>query len=322
VLTRAGLSAAEESVYLALVRQGSAPVTELADRTGRAPAQVRRAVAGLEREGFVHRTPAPEERVVPVPPELAVEQYIRRRQEELERTRAAAHLLAEEAHQRANGRRTEELIEIVSGRAAVSRAFDRVQRTARRTMRVMVAPPYAGPVAVNRTQLDREAAGVRYRAVYDTTALDDPMIGANVATHVRAGEQARLADAVPTKLAVADRTLALLPLSWSSSAHDAALLVHPCGLLHALVALFEIVWAQATPLSVTGADGVATVASLSAGDRHLLSLLVAGLTDEAAGARLGISRRTVVRRVQHLMKLTNARSRLQLGWQARERGWL
>jgi hypothetical protein len=26
--------------------------------------------------------------------------------------------------------------------------------------------------------------------------------------------------------------------------------------------------------------------------------------------------------VQHLMELTHSRSRLQLGWQARERGWL
>jgi DNA-binding NarL/FixJ family response regulator len=53
---------------------------------------------------------------------------------------------------------------------------------------------------------------------------------------------------------------------------------------------------------------------MSADDRHLLSLLVAGLTDEAAGARLGISRRTVARRVQQLMERTNSRSRLQLGW--------
>jgi hypothetical protein len=35
-----------------------------------------------------------------------------------------------------------------------------------------------------------------------------------------------------------------------------------------------------------------------------------------------MSRRTVVRRVHHLMTVSGARSRLQLGWQARERGWL
>lgn len=264
---------------------------------------------------------------MPVPPELAVEQLIRRRQEELERTREAAHRLAAEAQNRSSNRRTEELIEIVSGRSAVGQAFDRVQRTARREVRVLVAPPYADPAAVNRTQLDREAAGVTYRAVYDVTALDDPAIAGNLATHVRSGEHARLAESLPTKLAVADRELALLPLAWTASAHDAALLVHPCGLLDALVALFETVWAQATPMAMTDmamtdAAGPSADAAVSADDRHLLSLLVAGLTDDAAGARLGISRRTVVRRVQQLMQRTGSRSRMQLGWQARERGWL
>jgi sugar-specific transcriptional regulator TrmB/DNA-binding CsgD family transcriptional regulator len=322
VLRAAGLSAAEESTYLVLVRQGAASVPQLADRLGLTEARVRRAVSGLEREGFVHRTPPPQERVVPVPPELAVEQLIRRRQEELERTRAGAHRLAAEAQGRASNRRTEELIEIVSGRDAVALAFDRLQRTARREIRVLVAPPYAIPKGMNATQLDRESDGVTYRAVYDTTALADAEFATSVAAHIRAGEQARLAEALPTKLAVADRELALLPLAWTTSAHDAALMVHPCGLLDALVALFETVWAQATPLSLDRAEGLAPAEAISADDRHLLSLLVAGLTDEAAGVRLGLSRRTVVRRVQILMERTRSRSRLQLGWQARERGWL
>ena len=322
MLRTVGLSAAEEATYLALVRQGAAPVAQLADRVGLTVAQVRRAVATLEREGFLHRTPPPQERIVPVPPDLAVEQFVQRRHAELDRTREAAHRLAAEVSNRSAGRRTEELIEIVSGRAAVGRAFDRVQRIARQEMRVLVAPPYAVPKEVNPTQLDREASGVTYRAVYDVTALADGEFVASVATHIRSGEQARIVEALPTKLAVADRELALLPLAWTSLAHDTALLVHPCGLLDALVALFETVWAQGTPLSVTGAGGLAGTGSISAEDQHLLSLLVAGLTDEAVGSRLGISRRTVVRRVQGLMERTGSRSRLQLGWQARERGWL
>jgi sugar-specific transcriptional regulator TrmB/DNA-binding CsgD family transcriptional regulator len=322
VLGPAGLSAAEEAAYLALVRQGGATLTQLTARTELTPAQVRRAVLSLQRKGFVHHTPAPEERVVPGPPELAVEQQVRRRQEELEGVRAAAHRLAQEARSRASNRRTEELIEIVSGRAAVAQAFDRLQRAARQQMRVLVAPPYAVPKDVNRQQLERQAAGITYRAVYDVDALTDPGFVKSVVVHVQEGEHARLAHGLPTKLAVADRELALLPLAWTRSAHDAALLVHPCGLLDALIALFETVWTQATPLSVAGSADLAAAATVSAADRHLLSLLVAGLTDEAVGARLGLSRRTVVRRVQHLMELTNSRSRMQLGWQARERGWL
>ncbi|GAA3109294.1 hypothetical protein GCM10010530_35770 [Kribbella aluminosa] len=86
--------------------------------------------------------------------------------------------------------------------------------------------------------------------------------------------------------------------------------------------MFETVWNRASPLSVTDSDGLRPEEALSSEDRHLLSLLVAGLTDDAAGARLGISRRTVARRVQQLMEQTHSRSRLQLGWHARDRGWL
>jgi predicted transcriptional regulator len=318
----ADLSEIKEATYLALIRQGSASVGQLAERVGLSVTQVRRAVAALQREGFIHRTPPPEELVVAVPPDLAVEQFIRQQEQDLIRTREAAQRLAAEAYRRPTSRRTEELIEIVSGQSAVGWAFDRVQQTAQKEFRGLVAPPYVASAEVNQMQLDRQAAGIAYRVVYDSSALADPLLSASTVTHVRAGEQARIADALPTKLAIADRELALLPLDWTTSAHDAALLVHPCNLLDALVALFETVWIRASPLSVTDAAGLTAEATMSAEDRYLLSLLVAGLTDDAAGARLGISRRTVARRVQQLMELTNSRSRLQLGWQARERGWL
>jgi len=322
MLESTGLGADNETTYLTLIRQGAASLEELADRLERPVDDVRRSVDLLQSEGFVHRTPPPRELVVPVPAELAVDQLIQRQEDELERIRKAAYRLAAEASNQGGARRTEELIEIVTGQTAVGLAFDRVQRTARQEMRELVAPPYAASAEVNSTQLARQAAGVTYRVVYDSSALADAVLAASAVSHVRAGEQARIADDLPTKLAVADRALALLPLDWVTPAQDAALLVHPCSLLDALVALFETVWIRASPLSVTASDSLSAAEAMSADDRHLLSLLVAGLTDDAAGARLGISRRTVARRVQLLMEQTNSRSRLQLGWHARERGWL
>ncbi len=319
MLEAAGLGTIEESTYLDLVRRGPATVNELADRAGITLPRTRRAVTGLHRKGLVHRTPPPHDLVVPVPPDLAVDHLIQRRREELERVRETAQQLVAESHERAASRRADRLVEIVP---LGSTAFDQVQRTARTEMRVLVAPPYASGRRLNQTQLDRGPAGVVYRTVYGNEALEEPGFMATLATYVRAGEQARLTHTVPIKLAIADRTLALLPLDWTSQTPDAAVLVHPCGLLDALVALFESIWALATPLTLTGPDSVAALAEISAEDHELLSLLVAGLTDEAAGTRLGMSRRTVVRRVQHLMAVTGARSRLQLGWRARDRGWL
>lgn len=321
MLEAAGLSAAEEAVYLALLRKGAASADQLASRTQQAPTRVTRAVAGLHRKGLVHRTPPPSDLIVPVPPDLAFDQLIQRRREDLERVREAAQQLSAESRARSTSRRTGELIEIVQGRGGVRGAFERVQHAARSEMRVLVAPPYAATAQVNQTQLAR-GVDVTYRAVYTTEALAEPGFMAAVSEHVLAGEQARLAPVVPTKLAIADRTLALLPLSWTAAAQDTALLVHPCGLLDALVALFEGVWTTASPLVITGPAEVRPLEAVDKHDRQLLSLLVAGMTDEAAGARLGMSRRTVVRRVQHMMAATGAQSRIQLGWRVRERGWL
>ena len=321
MLEPAGLTTAEESAYLALLRQGSATVDQLAARAGRTTAQISRAVTGLHRKGLVHRTPPPHGLVVPVPPDQAIDQLIQRQHAELDRAREAAHRLAAQSRDRTAGKSTGELIEIVQGRTSVQRAFDRVQRMAHSQMRVLVAPPYAATSKVNAVQLDR-GPDVVYRAVYTVEALSEPGFLQAIGEHVRAGEHARLAPAVPTKLAIADHSLALLPLVWSEAAQDSAVLVHPCALLDALVALFEGVWAAASPLVLTGTGEVAPLGEISGDDRRLLSLLVAGMTDEAAGARLGMSRRTVVRRVQHLMETAGAQSRLQLGWRARELGWL
>ncbi|MGW3614093.1 helix-turn-helix domain-containing protein [Micromonospora sp. NPDC005163] len=321
MLEPAGLTTAEESAYLGLLRQGSATVDQLARRTGRPTTQISRAVAGLHRKGMVHRTPPPHGLVVPVPPDEAIEQLIQRQHAELDRVREAAHALAAQTRDRTAGRRTGELIEIVQGQASVQRAFDRVQRVAKATMRMLVAPPYAAAEQVNRVQMER-GREITYRVVYTIDALADPATLAAAGEHVRNGEIARLAPSVPTKLAAADRTLALLPLVLTDAAQDAAVLVHPCALLDALVALFEGVWSTASPLGLSGAGEVTARGEISDEDRKLLSLLVAGMTDETAGARLGMSRRTVVRRVQHLMETAGAQSRLQLGWRARERGWL
>jgi hypothetical protein len=53
--------------------------------------------------------------------------------------------------------------------------------------------------------------------------------------------------------------------------------------------------------------------------RQLLRLLLA---DAAADRLLGLSPRSVERRVHELMTLAGARSRAQLGWRATWRGWI
>ena len=169
---------------------------------------------------------------------------------------------------------------------------------------------------------DLNGRGVRYRVVVERSVLDLPDGIAQLTAALGRDEQVRVVDQVPTKLVVADRSLAMVPLT-SHSAEPAALVVHASGLLELLSGLFESVWRDALPLRL-GASGVAE--QLPDGpdvtDLEVLSLLLAGLTDASVAKQLDLGLRTVQRRVKHLMELTGVTTRLQLGWHAYERGWV
>lgn len=68
--------------------------------------------------------------------------------------------------------------------------------------------------------------------------------------------------------------------------------------------------------------GDASPSGLAADDSELLELLASGLTDAAIGRRLGVSYRTVQRRVRTLMMRLEAATRFQAGSRAVHRGWL
>ncbi|WP_399497911.1 hypothetical protein [Streptomyces sp. P17] len=50
-------------------------------------------------------------------------------------------------------------------------------------------------------------------------------------------------------------------------------------------------------------------------------MLLAGLTDLTAATQLGLSPRTLHRRLRHLMDLAGVRTRMQLGAHAVRHGW-
>lgn len=136
---------------------------------------------------------------------------------------------------------------------------------------------------------------------------------------VEAGEQARVLPSVPVKLLIIDEAYALVSLSIKEAdVVNTMLVVQPCGLLSALVALFEQSWQNALPLH----GGTARPGGLAPGDRRLLRLLAGGASDEVIARELGISRRTFFRRLQILMARLGAANRFQMALQAQRAGWL
>ena len=171
-------------------------------------------------------------------------------------------------------------------------------------------------------EFDALARGVRYRAIYERAMLLEPGALAVVERGVRAGEQARVLDRLPVRLAVVDGRTAVCPLVPDRDGGEpTAAVIGRSQLLDALLALFESHWLMATPLG-TPADRAGTGYQPDGDEARLLSLFVAGVPDKSIASQLGVSRRTVQRRLADLMAAAGVDTRPGLAFQAARRGWI
>ncbi|MGE7390653.1 helix-turn-helix domain-containing protein [Streptomyces sp. NPDC004126] len=312
-----GLDEGQETAYRALVALGAAEVPDLAHRLTLPVPQTERALRHLERHGLAARSPAHPGRWVAAPPDAALGALLARQRDELERAERAATLLALEYRAEAAEPAVHDLVEVVTGASAVARRFQQLRLGATREVCALVSAPEGDGG-------DRAAAvrGVAYRVVIERELLTLPTGVREASSALARGARIRVSPAVPTRLLIADGSLAMVPLT-APGAEPAALVVHASGLLESLRGLFEAVWRESLPLrlGVTGhpeeGDGGPDTTDL-----EILSLLLAGMTDASVAKHLELGLRTVQRRVKGLMELTGVTTRLQLGWHAYERGWV
>ncbi|WP_217167506.1 winged helix-turn-helix transcriptional regulator [Streptomyces sp. AC512_CC834] len=318
-----GLEDTHEAAYRVLVSVGAADVPDLARRLALGERDTERALRRLEQNGLAAQSSARPGRWVAAPPGVALGALLTQQRHELEKAELAAALLAEEYRAAAAEPAVHDLVEVVTGAAAVAQRFLQLQLGASEEVCALVTD---SPVAVTGMENDAEeqatGRGVRYRVVLERSVLDQPTGITELTAALGRDEHVRVVDRVPTKLVVADRSLALVPLTARSS-EPAALVVHASGLLELLSGLFEAVWRQALPLRL-GASGVSEHGpdGPDGTDLEILSLLLAGLTDASVAKQLDLGLRTVQRRVKRLMELTGVTTRLQLGWHAYERDWV
>ncbi|WP_229703834.1 helix-turn-helix domain-containing protein [Streptomyces albiflavescens] len=311
-LTAAGIDPFDESVYRAVLTRHTARPAELAADLATSPERIVRALDRLRDHGLVGRLAGPRRRYAAVEPRAAVEALVRARTVELDRVRSAAtelSLLFAAAQEGA----TDE-VEIATGSDALGRWFVQLQQEASKEVITLDRPPYALTTSnpVEATALTR---GVEYRSVYAPEALEWPGVLGDIRELVHHGEQARVLPGLRVKLAIADRRLALMPLSLHLTDVRAAV-IRPSALLDALIDYWEMCWRQATPLDAPAED------PLNEEDRQMLILLVSGLKDEAIARQLGWSIRTMRRRMSRLLELLGAANRFQAGVIAARCGWL
>ncbi|MFH8553781.1 hypothetical protein ACH4FE_09210 [Streptomyces celluloflavus] len=310
-------------VYRSLVGHPRESAGRLADRAGLSEAVVRAVLKELATEDIVMTTGAggAEESWEALPPTQVVEALLQRdaaRWTALRRTGTELEQLYRFARRDAGHYGA---LEVVEDAARVLAVSGQLQRSARHQLRAIDMPPYSGTVdhylGQEALQRERMADGVVYRTIYHGSVCDDPIAGPNMARMVAAGEQARALDDPPMKLAIVDSELAVVTLAADDHPGVVSLLVRPSSLFRALSNVFESLWRLAVPVTTTG-----TGTQLDARDRQILTLMASGATDDAIARRLGLGRRTVVRRVAVLLAGLGATTRFQAGVQAARRGWL
>lgn len=320
-----GLDPVEEAAYRRLVGLPSATSTELATALDLDVAVVRPALNALGAKGLVATSTSGADQFVASPPMVALGSLVRERQDDINRARSELDALTEQYRGAAAQRTVTDVIDVVTGAEAVAQRFAQMQRSARTEVQGLIRSGVAVVSAAENLEEDRAAErGVTYRIVMEREALEQPGVFENAQGAMSRGEQVRVAEHLALRLIIVDRELALVPMAAAqeeSRGPVGALLVHPSGLLDGLLALFDHCWSTAHPLDTRRTD-VAARDGLDDVDLRVLHLLLSGLTDQAVGSQLGLSVRTVQRRVATLMDACGVHTRIQLGRQAERRGWL
>lgn len=319
-----GLAAAEIELYETLIDHGVATSTELATVAPMNSETIAQALAALEVKGLARRGPGADGTYSAIPPEVGAELLLRAREAELIRARRAVDELTARFRQARISRPPDQMIEVIVGQSEVNQQYVALSRSGQREVRIMSRPPYHQTDEENRDLAEEfRERGVLVRSIIDSGYFDEGTELEAIRDDIAHGEAYRVVRDVPIKLTIADGEQAILPLENPPHGIQSALLVHPSALLRALSDLFETFWRYALPLDLLRVqDELRDPLAPNEDERKLISLLASGVPDTVIQRQLGLSRRTVLRRVQDLKDRLGASSRFQAGVQAALRGWI
>jgi DNA-binding CsgD family transcriptional regulator len=309
-----------EAVYRAVLRSPDLASIDLADRL-QLPAEVVTAVlSDLSRLGLVTVSPAG---VQAIPPASSLGALLQGEVRTLEERRARldavrADLPAFSADHLIGQTRNWSSVpfEVLSEDEA-SAAFEELQRGTEGEVLTCHAVDQLDLAPLGYQELVREqlAAGRPMRAVYPAIVVEDPVKLQYVRHWAAAGEQIRLLPFSAREIDVFGNQAALVSSQWEGHT-GSMILVHAPAMIAILRELFERYWERAVPFTPVPTAGRADLRS------RLLELLMMGAKDETIARTLGVSLRTVRRRVADLMDEMGATTRFQAGMEAVRRGLL
>lgn len=315
-----GLDAGAEAAYRLVLAEGATTPDGVAAVLPVTPDQAAVVLERLREAGLINRV-SDRDQFTAVDPRVALRALTERTADRLDRVRAGIPELAELFEQAATRTGGAPDVRIVDEPGLIGMWYVRLEHEVTREFLTFDRPPYV-LAAENPVEPLVLARGVDWRVVYDASGLERPGAWAELRHAVTAGERARIAPGLPTKLAVADRRTAIVSTSLDLD-RPVAVVTEAPPLVELLVAHFEATWDRA--VEVPAVDDLAAAAPAggpTAEDLALLAMLDVGAKDDVIARELGMSPRTLRRRTAELLERLGAANRFQAGAQAVRRGWI
>lgn len=168
--------------------------------------------------------------------------------------------------------------------------------------------------------LNSRGEALNVRLDIDPILLPDPNVLEIMQARAEAGDDVRLTTGLPFTGAVNDQGLAMVDLGADGGSPVGILLTRAAGSARVQAAL-DFAWQLGTPWRPATKPS-SSKDRLTPRDRSIIRLMAGGVPDAAIARQLGISSRTVERRMRVLMDQLNATTRFQAGVLAARQGLL
>lgn len=313
-----GVGPQAEQTYRLVLRHGESTFESIADLVGRPLNEVRRELDQLSQLRLVR---VADNVARPAPPDLALGRLVSEHQERLHaedqalsqvRASISQYILDHESGQ--DGAWDPVLVDAIDVGDLIG-TMETLVHNSRGPLRFMRPDQWALPSGLRMDAIVMEAleAGRTSLTIYPDVVRED--VPESVQARAAAGEEVRVLPHVPARLAIFGTDAAILAEHFDRT-EGRRLVVRHHALVRSLIDLFDLHWSRGIAVAGLGAPAVTD------DNRQLLAMLADGAKDEQMARALGLSLRTVRRRVAALQNELGVRSRFQAGVESVRRGWV
>lgn len=253
-LTQLGLNVYEAKAYAALLGKESFSAPQVADRSGVPRQRIYDILASLVEHGLAISRPGKHgTRYVAVAPQTALSGLLDREQQRLANLQSTTTSLIATLTAHYSEGKTEsgplDYIDVLRGRAAISRRFAEIQAQCQREILVFTKPPYAKPVSENQEGLGALQRHVRACSLYEYSSLRNAETRDAISHFVEHGEQARFVEHLPLKLVIVDEEIVMFAMEDPVAGRTdlTIMVIEQRQLAQVMKLAFEALWVQAVP---------------------------------------------------------------------------